>query len=105
TGQPVIWRRGPGGGRRPAGIRFYSGLPLRTITAVLEGAKSELDHRPVLAYSVAQSRNFPGLPLERRAARRLARQRPARFSPALPLSEFPRDCRPDDRSANRPGTG
>ena len=85
------------GGR--ARLRVHSGLPLRPAAADAEGAQSEPDGRAVLAHSLAQPRDVPRLSLEGGAARRNARQRPARLSPALPLRELPGHRRPRPRGA------
>ena len=86
--QPRIRPPGHRRGRRAPGGGVHPGLPSGAAAANVARRRPRQHHRPVLAHSLAQLRNFPHLPLAGRAARRAAGQRYARLSHRRPLQQL-----------------
>ncbi len=89
---------------RPAFV-FIQDYHFALVAALSQGAQSQPDRRPVLAHPLAEPRDLSRLPLERRAARRPAGQRPLGLSSAVSLPELHGNGRPHHRGPDRPRTG
>ena len=77
-------------GGSPA-LVFIQDYHLGLLAPHAQEQQSESDGRSVLAYSVAQSRDVPGVSLEGGAAGWHARERPARIPSAVSLRQLPRN--------------